>query len=221
LAGASRKRTSDSADEVTLSPKGAKSRRRITGLRSTGTKARTHVGYGREPNAELEKKLAEALEQQAATSEVLRVISSSPGNLEPVFETILANATRLCEAKFGTLYLYDGDAFRAVAFHNAPPAYVEHRKRGPIRPSPSTGLGRLRSTKQVVQINDITAEQGYTKGDPLFVTAVGLGGYRTLLSVPMLKENDLIGSNDNRSDRRRLGREPVAPRHQRHGICLI
>jgi GAF domain-containing protein len=144
--------------------------------------------------AETRKALAEALEQQAATSEVLRVISSSPGNLEPVFETILANATRLCEAKFGTLYLYDGDAFRAVAFHNAPPAYVEHRKRGPIRPSPGTGLGRLRSTKQVVQIDDITAEQAYTEGDPLLVTAAGLGGYRTLLSVPMLKENDLIGS---------------------------
>ena len=125
---------------------------------------------------------------------MLSLISSSPGNLEPVFETILANATRLCEAKFGTLYLYDGDAFRAVAFHNAPPAYVEHRKRGPIRPSPSTALGRLRSTKQAVHIDDITAEQAYTEGDPLFVTAVGLGGYRTLLSVPMLKENDLIGS---------------------------
>jgi GAF domain-containing protein/CheY-like chemotaxis protein/anti-sigma regulatory factor (Ser/Thr protein kinase) len=186
--------TSDCADEVTLSRKAAKSRTRITGLRSKATKARTHVGYGREPNAELEKKLAEALEQQAATSEVLSLISSSPGNLEPVFETILANATRLCEAKFGTLYLYDGEAFRAVAFHNAPPAYVEHRKRGPIRPSPGTALGRLRSTKQAVHIDDITAEQVYTEGDPLFVTAVGLGGYRTLLSVPMLKENDLIGS---------------------------
>lgn len=121
MAEPDRNGASGCADEVTLPRKGAKSRSR-TGLRSTGTKARTHVGYGREPNAELEKKLAEALEQQAATSEVLRVISSSPGNLEPVFETILANATRLCEAKFGTLYLYDGDAFRAVAFHNAPPA---------------------------------------------------------------------------------------------------
>ena len=166
----------------------------MAGLRSPGTKARTRVSRGREPRAELEKKLAEALGQQAATSEVLGVISRSPGDLEPVFETILANATRLCEAKFGTLYLYDGDAFRAVAFHNAPPAYVEYRTRGPIRPSPGTGLGRLRSTKQLVHIADMTAEQAYNEGDPLFVTAVGLGGYRTLLSVPMLKKNDLIGA---------------------------
>ena len=179
---------------MTLSRKGATSGTRVPALRSTGAKARTPVDGAHASNANLEKKLAEALEQQAATSEVLSLISSSPENLELVFKTILANATRLCEAKFGTLYLYDGDAFRAVAFHNAPPAYVEHRKRGQIRPSPGTALGRLRSTKQVVHIADITAEQAYTEGDPFFVTAVGLGGYRTLLSVPMLKESDLIGS---------------------------
>src|SRR5262249_12029967 len=79
--------------------------------------------------------LGEALEQQTATSEVLQVISSSPGELEPVFQCMLANATRLCEAKFGTLYLYGADAFHAVAFHNTPPAYLEHLKHGPIRPS--------------------------------------------------------------------------------------
>src|SRR5262249_43467641 len=75
------------------------------------------------------RELSEALEQQTATSEVLQVISSSPGELERVFQAILANATRLCEAKFGTLYLRDEDAFRAVAFHNAPPAFVETRRR--------------------------------------------------------------------------------------------
>jgi GAF domain-containing protein len=186
---------------VTSSRKGVKSR-------THGPKATTQVGQVRKPHADLGRQLetykrelnearedlAEAREQQTATSEVLRVISSLPGNLQSVFETILANATRLCEAKFSTLYLYDGDAFHVASLHNAPPAYAEYRKRGPIRPGAGTGLGRLRSTKQVVHIADIMAEQAYIEGDPLFVTAVGLAGYRTLLSVPMLKENELIGS---------------------------
>ena len=120
--------TSDCTDEVILARKGAMSRTRITGLRSKTTKARTHVDRVREPRAEFEKELEarthelnEAREQQAATAEVLRIISSSPSKLESVFETILANATRLCEAKFGTLYTYDGNSFHTAAFHNAPP----------------------------------------------------------------------------------------------------
>jgi hypothetical protein len=84
--------------------------------------------------------LSESLEQQTATSEVLRVISSSPGRLEPVFEAMLQNATRICEAKFGTMYLREGDAFRAVTLHNAPPAFAEARKRAPIRPGPKAAL---------------------------------------------------------------------------------
>jgi GAF domain-containing protein len=185
---------------VTLSRKGAKSRTGIPRLRSKTTKARVHVDRVREPRAELEEELEtrtrelnEAREQQAATAEVLRVISSSPGDLQPVFETILANATRLCEAKFGTLYLYGGDAFRAVAFHNAPPAYLEHLKRGPIRPGPANVLGRLRSTKQVVHIADITAEPAYAERDPVRVAVAELAGARTVIGVPMLKEGDLIG----------------------------
>src|SRR5262249_49195935 len=98
--------------------------------------------------------LSEALEQQTATSEVLGVISSSPGELEPVFKAMLENAVRTCDAKFGTLYLREGDAFRIVATHNAPPAYVEarRRRREPFRPHPSAPLGHVASTKQVVQI---------------------------------------------------------------------
>jgi signal transduction histidine kinase len=185
-----------------LSRKGAKSRTRITGLRSKTTKARTRVDRVREPHAELEKKLeartrelSEAREQQAATSEVLRIISSSPGNLEPVFETILMNATRLCEASFGTLFLREADAFRVVAMHNAPPAYAEAREREPlIRPRPDTALGRLAITNQVVHIADIRTHQAYIERDPSVVTAVELARYRTVVSVPMLKDKELIGA---------------------------
>src|SRR5262249_44595569 len=139
------------------------------------------------------RELSEALEQQTATSEVLRVISSSPGELQPVFDAMLANATRLCEAKFGTLYLRDGDGFHAASLHNAPPAFAENRKRGLIRPGPGTALGRLLRTKQVVCIADVTMEPAYIEGDPLLVTDVKLAGFRTILAVPMLKENELIG----------------------------
>jgi GAF domain-containing protein len=183
------------ADEVTLSRKGAKSRKRITGLRSKTTKARTHVDRLRAANADLKKRLAEALEQQTATSEVLGVISSSPGQLEPVFEAMLANAMRICEAKFGQMYLRDGDAFRTVAIHNAPPAYVEARSRDLLlRPPPDVPLGRVVITKQAVQIADITTTRSYIERHPFVVSAVDLGGFRTVLVVPMLKGNELIGA---------------------------
>src|SRR5262249_35925607 len=139
--------------------------------------------------------LSEALEQQTATSEVLRVISSSPGELEPVFRAMLANATGLCEAKFGTLYTYDGNGFHAAAFHNAPPAYVEARKREPvINPQPDQPLGRVASTKHVAQVADITATRPYIERVPSVVTAGELAGYRTVVSVPMLKGDELIGA---------------------------
>jgi len=139
--------------------------------------------------------LSESLEQQTATSEVLQVLSSSPGELEPVFQAMLASATRICGAKFGMLYLYEGDCFRDVAHHNVPPALAEHRRLHPVfRPGPSTGLGRVAATKQTAHISDITAEQAYIDGDPTLVMGVKLGGYRTVLSVPMLKENRLVGA---------------------------
>ena len=144
--------------------------------------------------AEAQKRLAEALEQQAATSEVLRVISSSPGELEPVFQAMLENATRLCEAKFGTMYFREGDAFRAVAMHGAPPAYMEARLHALVRPGPTTGIGRVVQTKDVVQIEDAAADRGYADRDPIRVSAVELGGIRTLLNVPMLKDKELIGA---------------------------
>jgi GAF domain-containing protein len=139
--------------------------------------------------------LSEALEQQTATSEVLQVISSSPTELEPVFETMLANATRLCEAKFGNLFLREEDKFRLVAMHGAPAAWAERWRREPmIRPGPHTGMARAAETKDVVHIADLTQEQAYIDRDPLFVDQVELAAGRTLLVVPMLRDDELIGT---------------------------
>jgi two-component system NtrC family sensor kinase len=144
---------------------------------------------------QLRRELAEAREQLTATSEVLRLISSSPGELEPVFEAILANATRICEAKFGILYLRDGEAFRLRALHGAPPAFAEASWRDPIvQPGPRTGFGRLIQTKQPVHIVDVTVDPAYAERDPLRVPLVEQAGARSFVIVPMLKENELIGS---------------------------
>jgi signal transduction histidine kinase len=152
--------------------------------------------------ADLEEKLAraqrerdEALEQQTATSEVLGIISSSPSELEPVFQSMLAKATRICEAKFGTMYLSQGDAIRPVALHNAPPAFAKARTRDRLfRPAPDSPVGRLGITKEVVHIADVKALKSYIKGDPSLTEPVDLGGFRTVVAVPMLKANELIGA---------------------------
>ncbi len=146
-------------------------------------------------NTRLLNELRESLQQQTATAAVLQVISSSPGELQAVFQAILKNATRFCEAKFGSMYIYEGDAFRFVAQHNAPPAFVEARTREPlVRPPLDTPLGRVATTKQVSQIADIRTVPSYVTQDPFVVSAVELGNYRAVLAVPMLKENELVGS---------------------------
>jgi GAF domain-containing protein len=137
--------------------------------------------------------LSEALEQQTATADVLRVISGSPGELGPVFAAILEKAVRICEAKFGTLYLSEGDGFRAVAMHNAPAAYRRARLHGLVHPPPSSSSGRAARTKQVAHVVDIKALPDYVAGDPFPVSAVKLAGFRTVVSVPMLNENELVG----------------------------
>jgi GAF domain-containing protein/anti-sigma regulatory factor (Ser/Thr protein kinase) len=141
--------------------------------------------------------LSEALEQQTATSEVLQVISSSPGKLEPVFDAMLENATRLCEAKFGVLFLCEGDALRAVSLHGAPPLYAEERRRNPmINPGPGSTLGRAMETKQPIQIADVQDElevpgapAGFTGG-----AFAKLAAARTVLAVPMVRDNEVIGA---------------------------
>ena len=138
--------------------------------------------------------LSESLQQQTATADVLKVISSSPGDLKPVFETMLASAMRICEAKYGHLLLYDGDSFHAAHLQDVPPSYRDIWERGPISPSPKVALGQLVRTKQVIQISDIKADPAYSERDPLRVATVELAGARTLLAVPMLKEGQLAGA---------------------------
>jgi class 3 adenylate cyclase len=138
--------------------------------------------------------LSESLEQQSATFEVLKVISSSPGQLEPVFRAILENATRICGAKIGILFRFDDGAFTAVATLGVTAEYNEYLNRGAIRAGPGTGLGRVAARKQTVHVIDTKAEQVYADRDPLRVATAELGGARSLLQVPMLKEGELIGA---------------------------
>jgi GAF domain-containing protein len=139
--------------------------------------------------------LSESLEQQTATAEVLQVISSSRGELEPVFQAMLANAMRVCEAKFGFTNRYDGDTWKIAAVHGAVPAYTEYlQQHGYKRPGPETVVARIARTKRIVHIADLAASQGYAERDPVVVAAVELGGVRTMLGVPMLKEDKLIGA---------------------------
>src|SRR5262249_58842927 len=105
---------------------------------------------------------------------------------------MLGNAVRICGAKFGVLDLVDGDAFRTVAMHNAPPAYIEQRTRGPIRPGPGTTIDRAAKTKQAAQIADVTAGEAYLRGDPMVVDSVKLGGLRPRVSVPIGEEKKLV-----------------------------
>ena len=170
----------------------AHQKRRRKTIAPKGARRRASPAGGQETEvARLTRELKEALEQQTATSEVLKVISSSPGELGPVFQAMLENAVRICDAKFGNLWLREGDNFRIGATHGAPPAYVELRLREPvIRPSI---FSRLIATKQPLHIADLKTDQDYIERKPGPVGMVDKAGARTVLNVPMLKENELIG----------------------------
>jgi len=137
--------------------------------------------------------LSEALEQQTATSEVLKIISSSPGALEPVFNAMLENATRICEAKFGHMFRYDG-AFHTVATYNTPVPFKEFLGRGPIPASPETILGQIVRDPRTIQMEDASKMDIYAQRHPFAVAGVELAGIRTLLTVPMIKDGVLIGT---------------------------
>jgi two-component system, NtrC family, sensor kinase len=143
-------------------------------------------------NARLLNELRQSLEQQTATSEVLTVISSSPGELEPVFQAMLQNATQLCEAKFGTLFEFADGAFRALSNLNTPPALVDFNRKPRVW-GPHTALGRLAHNRQTVHVEDALADRAYRE-DAGRKAAVQLGGIRTLLAVPMLKDDVLVGA---------------------------
>jgi len=134
--------------------------------------------------------LTESLQQQTATADVLKVISSSPGELAPVFDAVLANAIRTCGARFGNLFLCEGDAFRIVAHHNTPTALVEFFQRAPFHPHPDLPIPRSVRTKRPAQSIDVTKEH---EADPIAKAGAQLGGSRTVLAVPMLKEGEPIG----------------------------
>ena len=126
---------------------------------------------------------------------MLSVISSSPGELQPVFDTMLAKAAELCEASYGTMWLREGDGFRSAALHGAlPPAFEQRRSGNLFRPGPDTTLARIVQTRTPIQVADMSKSRGYLVGDPLAVAGVDVAGIRTLVSVPMLKESELIGA---------------------------
>ena len=145
-------------------------------------------------NTRLLNELRESLEQQTATAEVLSVISSSPGELEPVFQAMLENATRICDAKFANLLLYDDGAFRVASLHGAPLAWAALRRRAPmVRPRQDDPLSRVAATKQLQHIGDLRTEKAYIEHDPPIVAMADVAGGRTILLVPLLKEDELVG----------------------------
>jgi GAF domain-containing protein len=138
--------------------------------------------------------LAESLEQQTATSEVLAAISNSLEDLAPLFQKILENAVRVCGAKFGTMNLYDGERFTFVAGHNVPREYAETQLNKPFVPHPRGGLGTVAATHRPVHIKDMRTEKPYLEGNPAVVAIADLAGARTLAVVPMLKDDKLVGT---------------------------
>ena len=163
--------------------------------RSAPKAARSFTNTHETEVARLTRERDEALEQRTAISEVLQVISGSADDPQPVFEAILTKAVHICDANFGNIHRWDGNAFHLVATHNTPPALAEARRRSPLLASPQTAPGRLVATKTAVHITDLAADSNYVEArDPTYVTAVELGGVRTLMLVPMLREGALLGS---------------------------
>jgi transcriptional regulator with GAF, ATPase, and Fis domain len=147
-----------------------------------------------EENTRLLNELRESLQQQTATAKVLQVISTSTGELEPVFQAMLENATRICGAHFGSLWRFEDGAARLVSNFNHPPAFAKFLQQGPHRPGPHNPITRVINTSEVLHIADYRVDQAYLGHDPLAVAGVELGGIRSLLVVPMVKDSELLGA---------------------------
>jgi two-component system, NtrC family, sensor kinase len=172
---------------------GKKRRYKPTAIKRTGPSRHRSVQLF-EATKQLRRELDEAREQQTATADVLKVISASRGELQPVFEAMLEKAVHICDANFGVLFRMENDAVGAAAMYGVPPKFAEFWQDGPRRPGPGTALGRVVETKQTVHVTDVKLEPAYVKGEPIFLAVVSLGGFRTILVVPMLKENELVGA---------------------------
>ena len=145
-------------------------------------------------NAELQQRLDEALAREAATAEVLQVINSSPGDLAPVFDAMLDKAANLCAAEAGVLFTYEHEHFQVAAWHGTLTPLRDFLIREPLRPSPNTGLGSMVRERRLIHITDISLRDSYKQRDPLTVASVELGGIRTFMAVPLLKEGSLLGA---------------------------
>jgi transcriptional regulator with GAF, ATPase, and Fis domain len=171
------------------SRKAVKRRTTSKDVRRPSSSARPKIGA-----AQLARERDEALEQLSGASEVLKVIGSSSGDLKPVFQTMLAKAVGLCQAKFGVLWLREGDRFRSVALHNVPVSQRQAREREPlVQFGPHSGSGRAIRTKRAVHIPDLMNDEGYLKRDPRLIGLVETGGARAAVFTPLLKDNEVIG----------------------------
>src|SRR5215472_2100279 len=187
---------------ATAGGSGGKARRRSTKSRDTSHRPPSSADLQKQPDeqarelAEARRQLAEALEQQTATAEVLKVISSSPGELEPVFKAMLENATKLCGANYGTMWLTEGEGFRAAARHGTLPVVsTQGGWTGTyFQPRSDIPLARCARTRTAVHVTDMREEQSYLDRDPWIVSGVDEAGVRSLLAVPMLKNNELVGA---------------------------
>jgi GAF domain-containing protein len=175
--------------------KGLRRKAAKSGSAPSTTRRRGSADVGRQERLdEAKRELREAREQQAATSEVLRVIANSAGDLQPVFDAVVANATRICEAKFGALFLAEGSKFRTAAMHNLPPSQAEARRREPVVDfPPDTVSARAMAAKQVIQIENMAMEPGYIARHPRYVSLVELGGARSVLFAPLIKDGRSTG----------------------------
>jgi signal transduction histidine kinase len=185
-----------SAKRTTKHRRAASLRNRAAGLRGKQRTRDRALAQRRETaSTRLNRALNEALQQQSATAEVLQIVAGSPGEPQPVFDAILKHARRICDAEFGNIYRWDGEALHIVAWHNTPAAFAAYRARTPFRPGPTSLIGRMIKTKTVAHVADATANEDYIKRrDPSLVAAIEIGGVRTYLGVPMLKDGEVVGA---------------------------